>query len=57
LETADLYACVEIMNGFFHGFAIRASQQHRIDPAAISRATACLILRGIGAGASDETAS
>jgi TetR/AcrR family transcriptional repressor of uid operon len=49
LDAADLDACVEIMNACFHGFAIRASQRHRIDPAELSRAAACLILRGVGA--------
>jgi AcrR family transcriptional regulator len=54
LDAVDLDACVEIMNGCFHGFAIRISQQHQIDPLEISRATACLILRGIGAVTPDK---
>lgn len=47
LNPLDLEACVEIMTACFYGLRLRKLSDPSLDAEQISRATACLIIRGL----------
>src|SRR3546814_2708323 len=47
LNDLDLEACVEIMTACFYGLGLRTSTRTGLDPTTLSRAAACLIIRGL----------
>lgn len=47
LDELNLDACVEIMTACFFGLSLRTSSRPMADPARLSEATACLIIRGL----------
>lgn len=55
LDELDLDACVEIMTACFFGLGLRTSSGPMLDPDKISRATACLIIRGLASPTTVES--
>src|SRR3546814_14888848 len=57
LNDLDLEACVEIMTACFYGLGLRTSTRTGLDPTTLSRAAACLIIRGLESAKPREPAS